>query len=88
MKTSKKTGIQQALRLVKTTVISNWENSVASERLERLDLLLQQSFLESQARDSVCHFISGIIEFVNHRKKEVFSMKLSDAFGPHKKTLD
>jgi len=42
-------GIQSTLRLVKMSVVGNLEHRIASERLERLDLLLKQSFLESHA---------------------------------------
>jgi len=44
-------GIQEPLRLVKMTVFSNRDHKIASERLERLDLLLQESFLQSQVID-------------------------------------
>lgn len=44
-------GIQERLRLAKMEVNSNKEHRVASERLERLDVLLKQSCLESQVID-------------------------------------
>jgi len=44
-------GIQESLRLSKISVISNREHRIASERLERMDLVLKQSFLESQVID-------------------------------------
>lgn len=44
-------GIQETLRLAKMEVVSNKDHRIASERLDQLDLLLKQSYLEGQVID-------------------------------------
>jgi len=52
MKTPRESiGIQEPLRPVKMGVVSNREHTVAMERLEQMDQILRQSYLESQVID-------------------------------------
>lgn len=64
-------GIQETLRLVKMAVISNEDHRIASERLQRLELLLKQSMLEAHTIDlhweRVCQEATDGVEDSHHK---------------------